>query len=42
MNEYAYSAKLVFKVTGVPKEHGRWLCEERIIRSSDLLMNYKI
>ena len=32
MNEYAYSAKLVFKVTGVPKEHGRWLCEERIIR----------
>ena len=32
MNEYAYSAKLVFKVTDVPKEHGRWLCEERIIR----------
>ena len=32
MNEYAYSAKLVFKVTDVPKERGRWLYEERIIR----------
>ena len=32
MNEQAYFAKLVFKVTGVPKEHGRWLYEERIIR----------
>ena len=32
MNEYAYFAKLVFKVTGMPKEHGRWLYEERIIR----------
>ena len=26
-----YSAELVFKVTGVPKEHGRWLYEERIV-----------
>jgi hypothetical protein len=32
MNEYAYSAKLVFKVTGMPKKHGRWLYEERIVR----------
>ena len=31
MNEHAYSAKLVFKVTGMPKEHGRWLYEERIV-----------
>ena len=26
-----YSAKLLFKYVGCAKEHGRWLCESRII-----------
>ena len=31
MTKNAYSAKLVFQYLGHPKEHGRWLFEERIV-----------